>query len=410
MHENKEITETYLFYIALSLFAIDFFLQGMTIFFLMTIAVLLIKRLIVVDRSSYLLLLFSISFIVFSALAGCLDLSEAKTVICVFLAYVLGMNINNITDTKITKVLVLIALFMAGHALLNLAYNFSQFGASALSVSRSYDFWTREISGSTGQASKFTPFIAIFFYLFFYVNKKTTKIAAVFILLAAVVYDFELGGRTALILMAISLLLGMMLGLIKERRFWKNIKLIVIVFLVIVIAVLAYNADVFGIKSAFENSYFNHRFYSVSGQGITEDSRMSRKIAYITHILDFPLGGKKLSIGLSIGHAHELWLDTFDIAGIVPYLLLLIYTLGSIKRSLAYFKNPYVDPYMAIAYFSFVIVMNLQFFVEPIIEGSPKLIVYYCLIDGMVSRYLSGKGVLKEYEGDDNGCERQIVG
>ncbi|MGD6730446.1 MAG: hypothetical protein ACPKMZ_05180 [Pleomorphochaeta sp.] len=102
----------------------------------------------------------------------------------------------------------------------------------------------------------------------------------------------------------------------------------------------------------------------------------------MTYFTKYLWGGNFISTGQNIGPAHEIWLDTYDYSGIIPYTLIIIYTCSYIIRMFKIFKNKNIYLGIRILSVTFYIVMTIQFGLEPILEGSPILFYLFCFLDG----------------------------
>ena len=102
----------------------------------------------------------------------------------------------------------------------------------------------------------------------------------------------------------------------------------------------------------------------------------------------YPWGGSHLSEEIVGAYAHDLWLDIMDEAGIPAALAILVYTITAFYRILILSRNRKVPKDERIALRSYAIIMCAQFFVEPIWQGSPMLLLFFVLIDGMLTRYI----------------------
>lgn len=380
----------YLLIVILVLFSIDFYLQGILIFILGAIGYPIIKG----DRTlqySPLLLSFVVFFIFLYIYSDYFEISIIKTVIALPIAFSFGSSISNISPKKISFLLLICAFTMAFHAILNMLYNFKLYGIMAIGLRLSSDFWTGEVSLSTGQAAKMVPFLSCVFVLLFYNKNNRLKLFSFVTFILLIVYNFALGGRSVIILTVLSIVISLCLIINRERDFKLARKLIIILSFTVFAFVLLYIFNIFSIQELFEESSFSQRFNSEGGQDIEEDDRMSRKIRYLENIFKYPFGGQHLCFDEHIGHAHDLWLDCFDMVGFIPFILIVLYTIFSVLRAKQYYRNQYINTYYGVMIFSFFIIMNIQFFLEPIIEGSPKLLILYCFIDGLITNYLSLK-------------------
>lgn len=396
-NDRSKIESAYMI-IALSLFSVDFKLQGVTVFLVAALVFFTINHRVSIDASGAILICFGVTFFLFFFPSQYFDISIVKTVLAVMLAYLLGYSQDNITESTVINTIKLIAIFMALHGVLNLLYNLSIFGTQAFSIARSYDFWSQAISGSTGQATKFTPFLSVFFYLLFVDKKFKSKLIAGILVIAMTLYNIELGGRSYFILFAIATFTSYLIYGLKSDTFKKSVRILLVIVGIAIIFVVIYQMDIFGVKTTVESSYFFHRFFSVSGQKINEDDRVLKKIEYLKNMWNYPFGGSNIRTALHIGYAHELWLDIFDMVGIVPYVLLVGYTFAAIARAIRVFRTNGLKTGTYVIVGTLYLIMLVQFFIEPVIYGSPKLVIAFCLIDGLVARLQKTKKEIVNYE------------
>lgn len=369
----------------LALFCVDFYLQGIAILIAYSIVYISFTRGKVTCLLS--LLLFAI---IFSSTYFCYsnsELSILKNVVALPLAFMLGCKIPSHNSSRITFLIVFCSFFMFMHSFLNFAYNYNQHGISVIGMRVSSDFWTGETSSSTGQATKMTPLIACLFYLIFYRKGLIIKLISILAFILIIIFDLALGGRSALALIALGFVIALIISHYKEKNALIISKLTLMLSLFVGILALAYMTNAFNIQDIFEDSSFNQRFNAPGGQNIEDDDRMQRKGIYLANLLNFPFGGQNLCYKYGIGHAHDLWLDCFDMAGLIPLICIVIYSITSIIRGIRYFKSPTTGSSHAVLLLTFILLMNVQFFLEPIIEGSPKLLILYCFVDGMIFRY-----------------------
>ena len=88
------------------------------------------------------------------------------------------------------------------------------------------------------------------------------------------------------------------------------------------------------------------------------------------------------------GSSHELWLDVLDYGGIPSYILIVLYSLVSIRRAFMAFKNKRLETETRLMILVGMVAINAQFFVEPIIAGAPVLLMSYCMLDGSIQTLL----------------------
>ena len=117
-------------------------------------------------------------------------------------------------------------------------------------------------------------------------------------------------------------------------------------------------------------------------------------------MFDYPWGGRKIleEIGL---YAHELWLDIFDSAGIIPFIFMCIATLQITFGNIGHILNKETPIKNRVLIVGITASVTIQFFFEPVLTGCRALLFSYFLICGLV------RSQLLYYGGDmceDNVC------
>lgn len=305
-------------------------------------------------------------------------------------AFLTAYNLADGTEEyEPTKILRWIAVAMALHSTTSLFYNLRMGGVSAFSSGVSYDAWSKEISTATGIAMYYV-FLAAAIPLMM-LRPKWYHIA---IFALSLFHDVLIGGRTFLAVSAIALALTVLFrAFTGKRRVRASIKYTTVVIAAAAVLFFAYQNDYFNIRSGFESSYLYYRFFrSAHTEDLSATSRWERKIIYLQNLFTYPWGGNHLRDELKIGYAHDIWLDTFDKAGLVSLACMLAYTISSVFRVFRYARSSRVDFRERIVFSVFPIVMMVAFFVEPIIQGAPMVFFMYCFMDGLLCGKQNKKG------------------
>ena len=118
-----------------------------------------------------------------------------------------------------------------------------------------------------------------------------------------------------------------------------------------------------------------------SDLGLFSDARFYAWRAALNGLLRYPLGGRQADIGLN--YAHNLWLDVGYVAGIIPFLLLVIFS-WLLARSLGYLLRDRQTPDALKNFLIGIYVsVHLAFFVEPVLEGAFVSFSMFCFITGV---------------------------
>ncbi|WP_296059661.1 hypothetical protein [uncultured Ellagibacter sp.] len=374
------------FYIlVVALFSVNFLAYGNLISIAGCVLLLVFCRTLEMPRSSLFLwfYLFAVAYptctVLFGGITG-MTTSLFLVGIGVASSYLLGNMALRLFPRCTPSVFVLLICFgFAAHGMLNFVANIlSGTGGNGQCI----DFWTRSYSAATAQAILFTPLIAIMWAVLLAKRKRLLKIVTLAVMVAALYYDFMLGGRSFFVLMALS---GLVLLAIKLCNVNKSIfdatKSAALIFILCVVVFALYQADFLSLKSSFETSYMAHRF---SYQGVGDDDRSQRWLYYIAHFSEGILGGNVIGTTSGYGYAHNLWLDTFDEAGLLPLVLLVLITVQSIAKTIQVASRS--DVFEQSIILSFLIILMTQFFVEPIMQGSPLLFMAFAYFCGLFDR------------------------
>ena len=102
-------------------------------------------------------------------------------------------------------------------------------------------------------------------------------------------------------------------------------------------------------------------------------------------------GGNHIRIDNGVGYAHDLWLDIYDAAGIIPFIIIFVYTLRAWIRAFSMLNDKKIESGFKVIFGSYTLVVSAYFFIEPIMYGAPLVLFSFCIIDGLVASYLTQK-------------------
>lgn len=115
-----------------------------------------------------------------------------------------------------------------------------------------------------------------------------------------------------------------------------------------------------------------------SGGGRTE-----RWVKSLEYLFKYPLGWDVNEFGF----AHNFWLDVLRASGIVPFIILIIYTIRSfmqLRKTLGMIKDDIIfKGQILIYFFAFMMI----FMVEPVMEGIFMTFIVFCIYKGIINKY-----------------------
>lgn len=379
--------------LGLLLFLTTMDFQGMFFYLaLVTFAcwMLFCKGTLHVDFSFFLLLLLAASIYIFDT-----DTTKsASYLIRLFLfpiCYLMGScffsgkhayEVGQYAEKTIMRILTILSMGFLVHGALNFFLNL---GSSSRNI---LDIWAGTTMNATRQAMIVCLPVAFSVALLFTHGKLISKLGALAMLVLAFAYNLLLAGRTIVFLILLCAAICIIQTLVNRKQSIKTkITLVLILFGVLCIVIALYQADALGIRSYVEDSNLYKRLFDQDLTEMASDSRLESKLAYIQYMPQYLWGGGYIFQRVG-SYAHDIFLDTYDDAGVFALLAIGIYVILAITRLLKCIFNEKISAgfkqVISCTYASFLTV----FMLEPILLGHHWFLIVFCLIDGLVSGLL----------------------
>ena len=112
----------------------------------------------------------------------------------------------------------------------------------------------------------------------------------------------------------------------------------------------------------------------------TGGGRTYRLLNVASHMLDYPIGG----MGTEITYAHNLWFDCARVAGILPFVLLIIIALKYAFCLFQVIRNNLVDLILRYTFWILSLAILIVFLSEPVLEGIPMVFEFFCFLYGIL--------------------------
>ena len=349
--------------------------------------------------SLFALLGLSLSILLFGELYGSLLTSVLRPFVYP-VCYLLGQGFlgkfNNDAEKKrnesafpIVAIILAVGLFI--HLVLNLSINIGS------EERNTPDFWTGEIMSATGQATLACLPIAVICAIFFSEHKVWQKILAMCALTVILYYNLILAGRTMILLMFLCSLLALIYAFLGNRanKSLFKARLAIGVAVVILTVIVLYTNNFLNIQQTIVRSNLYQRFFGRWGMDVDDDGRADYKLVYIQNMWGYFWGGGNIH-KIAGGYAHDIFLDTYDEAGIFALLSMLVYIALSLKNFWRCITNKSLDFKVRQFVLCIYVLCYLQFMVEPILQAMQWLFAIFCFLDGMLRSYLDdNKKMLK---------------
>lgn len=343
------------------------------------------------DGSFAILLLFALFWIFFAQLVAGSILDLIKPFVYA-LCYLMGMSFlskNKMKSKhKFGHFYVFISVISAGpfiHYLLNWIKN------GNASERNTIDVWTNSVMSATGQASLACLPLALAIACLLCKSPKQLKFISVAVIVLILGYNLVLSSRTLILLTLIIFSVGL-LYLLKESK-GKKARILLIAIAVIVLLFLVYETNLFGIKDFIHSSALYDRFFGSNSMDLDEDGRADRRKFYLKNLFLYPFGGANMRD--EVGFAHDIFLDTYDEAGIFSATALAVYVAMTVIRLVKCVTNRSLPSEFRQIVLCVYMVLYMEFMIEPILQGMPWLFASFCFIDGYVGVMLSKSQVYR---------------
>lgn len=327
-----------------------------------------------------LLCLFGFSFFAFSYKLG----FYAVMGFCLPMAYYVGANVKNPTVKNIKIVIYIIALGMCAHVILNGIYDvYFHFSTGKYYSTSHYDFWTRDKMSSTATALNLDILIGMLYYIIRYEKNKLVKHTSLIGFVLAMAYCLFAGRRTPVLLVAICIFVGFCYeGLIKNvlTKKQKNmfISIFVIGFVFVAGIAISYETNFLNCQVLFNKMYIIYKFR----QGIIDNPRIEAYLAAVKLMPSHLWGGQEISTIIN-SEIHDLWIDIYDYAGIITWLITLVYTTMYLVNIVKVMKSEKVDDSMKTMLLTVFVCIALQMLLEPVMTGA-SIFAIICVIIGAI--------------------------
>jgi len=334
------------------------------------------------DKIQILLLLFGFTYVVFSSFN--IDFSFRTVYAFIFLpwlAFTAGkVNALNLKNEK--KLIALLLVFSASVAFIYIFSVVDSFIQTGFAGTRVADLRFLDRTGdtiersATGVGMHIVPLLAFLPVLLFANNgigKKALIVGSVLSILAAFTSTLLLT-RTPIGL----------LGLLFIFVFFYNLRSQLIKNKIIII--LIFSATIYAFQSVdFQAIEITAGLYGRFHQEDVGDFgfRLEMWREGARNIFLYPLGGETLRYD----YYHNLWLDLRKFGGIIPMVLLIAFSVFSVKAVYQVLRNAQLSLQTRSLIGSMFFVVFAMMFMEPVIEGSPVFFLFYVFLVGLLRQF-----------------------
>lgn len=311
------------------------------------------------------------------------EIDVSRISIACVLSYYIGMMLIEISKNKEKSVITYtysIAIGFFIHAMANYIINIGTQDRNTI------DIWTGAQRSATLQATMLTMLIGSSFYSLFILKNKLCKLVMTIFIILSLSYNLILGTRTLIIISVVSFILSWITFLILNRKngvlVLRNVKSL---FISITVIFLVFTSNFMGITERIKDTKLLRRINKPYSTEEADENRVQTVFLAMNSILDYPMGGNNDKIG-DLKYAHNMWLDVGKQAGLIPFLLLILFTIISLWNFIKILRNDKFSIGFKVFLIGIYSAVLLNMAVEPILQGEPLFFIMFCMFVGMVDR------------------------
>lgn len=340
------------------------------------------------DNQAIILIFFSFFYVLISGLNGVLpgNTYVIGILICPFLFYLFGKYLffAKLSESQLIRFLLITSLLLLAYTLYYTIIDIRQVGI--INIHRHFYF---QDSGE-GVSATLNGIISSLGlggagFLFFMRQKIDKKLCVSLILVAlsALLINIHLVNRTAIF----ALILIMLIGTIYSNK--QNV-LKTILFLLFFVALFFIFSESPSLDSDILSAYETRD--AGEGEIAGGGGRFERWDIALSNIFIHPFGFVELTQKTGY-YAHNLWLDTARVAGVIPLALLLFFTVKTIWSCVLIIK--YSSTALGYYLLSLYCCSAVYCMCEPVMDAIPLFFYLFCLISGILNSYSYGIRIMR---------------
>lgn len=189
------------------------------------------------------------------------------------------------------------------------------------------------------------------------------------------------GSRTLVVVFGLVLVLNVFLYCYlnwKNESKKKKIKNLLLGILITCILIfIAYFLNIGEISDFIENSIWGRN------GGVLHNIRFEAQISVLRQLFKYPFGGNQMELA-GLNYAHNVWLDMANRAGLLPFILIVMYTILTVCNLMKLIRNQVIGQEIKFILVSVYIALFLYYMVEPALDANLMFWAVWMLICGLI--------------------------
>ena len=276
---------------------------------------------------------------------------------------------------KAMNIIKIIAFSYTFYVLITIAYSYTR-GQFAF-TRNPLNLWTGTLRAATHYGAMSIIPLAYGLYLIVGNEEKRGRWVGWSLILFAFIVSFITASRTVLFLIPVGTIISYFANIKMRGNFQqKHLKQLLGTLILLGVGIVIFVSDMFGIQTLFLRTQLGQRYALGYAPTLMNDGRWKNFRFFFRHIRKSLCGGGYTRV--HSGNLHNVYLNVFDLSGIIPFILLILFTLWVIRDYKRMADNKAVNISTRLLFLLVLSLSFIQMMIEPIMESVP--VFFWCLL------------------------------
>lgn len=291
-----------------------------------------------------------------------------------------GMLDKNERSEKLEYVIRIIAVTYTAYVVITVVY--SAINGQFVITRNPLNLWTGKLRAATHYGTMSIVPLAYGLWLIVIGETKKRKTQGWILIIFAVTVAIITASRTVIMLVPVGAIIAYFSNIKMCGEFTRrHVNQLIGVLVFLGVGIVAFVLDIFGIQTLFFRTQLGQRYVQGNAPTLTEDGRWINILFFLGNI-DKSLWGGGYS-RTNVGNLHNVYLNVFDLSGIIPFTLLVFFTISILRDFLRMRRNGAVSISVELLMLLVLSLAFIQMLLEPTMESVPVFMWCLLLICGM---------------------------
>lgn len=284
---------------------------------------------------------------------------------------------------KVENVIKIIAIAYTAYVLITVIYSSAR-GQFVL-TRNPLNLWTGTLRAATHYGTMSIIPLAYGLHLTVGNEEKRGKFVGWLLIIFAIAVAIITASRTVLLLIPLGAITAYFANIKMRGNFQrKHLNQLVGSLILLGLGVVSFVTDMFGVQTLFFRTQLGQRYLLGYAPTLMNDGRVKNLEFFFQHLKQSLWGGGYSRT--NAGNLHNVYLNVFDLSGIIPFSLLVLFTIWVVRDYKRVAKNNSVTISIRLLLLLVLSLSFVQMMLEPTMESVPVFMWCLLLICGMQNK------------------------